>query len=240
MYAERYDNHFLKLQASRDVLADFAKFTVEALQKPGLDKQLTSLQPELQAAYTAYSKGLSGRTSSGGQSQTGTQTEEKAAEAFIQHVKVTDVKLIRPYLVDHVGEESTFYPNKLSGLTQSPKSKRLTRYAAYTEMLTDHEQDSLRAAGAIAQQLLKAYVDATTAGNKSDKTLKDTILNLSPGYQAVAEVLWDVHCAALFVHRKAPKLARAYFAYDKLRSRNVKTKKDSKKSGPNPLDTSAE
>lgn len=225
MYAERYDNHFLKLQASREVLADFTKFTVEALDKPGLDPLLAAQQPALKAAYTAYRNGLTGRTSSGGQSQTGTQTEESAAEAFIKQVKINDTILIRPYLVQHSTEEATFYPNKLGGLTQASKLARLTRYAAYANALTQHEDSGIRAAGATAQQLLTAYHDATTVGNQSDKTLKDTILDLGPGYQAVAEALWEVHCAALFVHRKAPKQARAYFAYDKLPNRGLKPKK---------------
>ncbi|UOQ53285.1 hypothetical protein [Hymenobacter cellulosivorans] len=231
MYAERYDNHFLKLQASREVLTDFAKFTMEALQKPGLDQLLTSLQPSLQAAFTAYSKGVSGRTSGSGQSQTGTQAEETAAAAFSKHVRITDVKLLQPYLVEHSGEETTFYPDKLGGLTQAAKSKRLTRYAAYVEALTEHEDEAIRAAGATARQLLNAYKAATTAGNKSDKALKDTIVDLGPGYQALAEALWEVHCAALFVHRKAPQQARAYFAYDKLPPRRV-AKKPSIKPAP--------
>lgn len=229
MYAERYDNHFLKLQANRDVLAGFAKFTVEALQKPGLDKALTALLPTLAAAYITYSQGLKGRTSGSGQSQSGTQTEEAAATAFVQHVQATDAKLLKPYLFDHQSEKTTFYPHKLSGLTQAPKAKRLTRYAAYVEALTQHKEDSIRAAGATAQQLLTAYTTATTTGNQSDKALKDTIVDLGPGYRVLAEALWDVHCAALFVHRKAPQLARAYFAYDKLPNRNIRPKK---KSGP--------
>ncbi|PJJ54725.1 hypothetical protein [Hymenobacter chitinivorans] len=225
MYAERYDNHFLKLQASREVLAEFAKFTVEALEKPGLDPLLTAQHPALRAAYTAFSKGVSGRTSSSGQSQTGTRTEEEAATDFIKHVKVTDTRLIQPYLLEHASEEATFYPHKLGGLTQAAKAMRLTRYAAYAEALTQHKQESIQAAGATAQRLLEAYTEATTLGNQSDKALLDTIASLAPGFQALAEALWQVHCAALYVHRAAPKQARTYFAYDRLPNRNIKPKK---------------
>lgn len=225
MYEERYDNHFLKLQASRDVVADFARFTVEALQQPGLDKLLTGQLPALQAAYTAFSRGLSGRTSSSGQRQTGTQTEEEAAAAFTRQVQATNAKLLKPYLFDHQSEEATFYPDKLTGLTRSAKAKRLNRYTAYVEALENHGLATIQAAGGQARVLLEAYEAASTTRNKSTQTLNTTIVDLGAHYAALAEALWDVHCAALYVHRQAPLAARIYFAYDKLPNRSPKPKK---------------
>jgi hypothetical protein len=225
MYAERYDNHFLKLQAARDVLADFAKFTVEALRKPGLDKLLAAQLPALQAAYSAFVHSLTERTGSSGQRQTGTQTEEQAATAFIRQVQATNVKLLKPYLFDHQSEAATFYPNKLTGITQAPKFKRLTRFTAYVEALESHAEANLQTAGAEARLLLTAYEAASTARNHSTQALNETIMELTPGYQTLAEALWEVHCAALYVHRKAPLQARTYFAYDKLPNRGVRPKK---------------
>jgi len=227
MYEERYDNHFLNIRASRDVVADFARFTVEAVQAPGTDALLTALLPALQTAAAAFGADLSGRVTSKGQSQTGTQTEEKAATAFTELVQATNKKLLQPRFYDKPTEQVTFYPDKLSGLTQAPKNARLTRYTAYTKALERHEDAAIQAAGAQARLLLNAYITAAATKNKSTKALQDTITSLTPGFEALAGALWAIHCAALYVHRQEPARARTYFAYDKLPSRKAPRKASS-------------
>jgi hypothetical protein len=225
MYEDHYENFFLHIRASRDVLANFTKYTVEALEKPGIDKVLADLAPTLRAEYAKFSKGLSTHTNTSGQRQTGTRTEEEEAEAFIKHVQATHAKLISPYLFDHDSERSTFYPKKLVGLTQCPKPKRIDRYTAYTEVLEAHGLETIRAAGATARGLLDAYEKAGVTRNKSAKALSETVIGLGTGHQSLAALLWQVHCAALHVHYKEPKLARTYFAYDRLPSRSHTVKK---------------
>lgn len=228
MHKDKYENHFLNIQASRELVDDFARFTVEALQAAGTDKLLTALLPPLQAASEAFGTSLSGRTTTKGQRQTGTQTEQTAATAFTTLIQATDKKLLQPRFYDHPSEEASFYPDKLRGLTQAPKNKRLTRYTAYTEALEQHEEAAVRAVGAQARALLNAYETAAASKKQSSKKLQDTITALSPGFEALAAALWDVHCAALYVHRKEPALARNYFAYDTLPPRRAGARRAAK------------
>ncbi|MCR5886638.1 hypothetical protein LRS06_02375 [Hymenobacter sp. J193] len=222
MYEERYDNHFRRLQASRDAFAAFADYTAEALKPAAVAKLLRDERPALLAALTAFRQGLSGRTSGSGQRQSGTQTEDQAFAALKAQVQATDKKLLAPRLYDHPTERPLFYPDKLSGLTQAPKSKRLTRLTAYVEQLETHADAALKAAGAQARLLLTAYTTATAAKHQGAKVLKDTISALGPEALALADALWAVHCTALYVHRQEPAKAATYFDYDTLPQRNAR------------------
>ncbi|MBG8556453.1 hypothetical protein [Hymenobacter guriensis] len=219
MYEERYDNHFRRLQASRDAFAAFADYTAEAL-KPAVAKLLRDERPALLSALTAFRQGLSGRTSGSGQRQSGTQTEDQAFAALKAQVQATDKKLLAPRFYDLPTERALFYPDKLSGLTQAPKSKRLTRYTAYVEQLETHTDAALKAAGQQTRALLAAYTAATAQKNQGAKTIRDTISALGPDAVALADALWNVHCAALYVHRLEPAKAPSYFDYDKLPNRS--------------------
>ncbi|MCB2379949.1 hypothetical protein LGH70_20300 [Hymenobacter sp. BT635] len=220
MYNERYDNHFRRLTASRDTLASFADFTLEALRLAAVPKLLRDERPALEAALDKYRQGLSGRTSGSGQRQSGTQTEDQAFKSFKKLVQATDKKLLQPRFYDHPTEKALFYPDKLSGLTEAPKTKRFTRFTAYVQQLEAHPDAGLQAAGAQAKALLIAYSAATAAKNQGSKIVKDTISALGPDAQSLADALWDVHCTALYVHRREPAKAPTYFAYDKLLKRN--------------------
>lgn len=213
MYDERYDNHFRRLQASRDTLATFADFTLDALLPAGVARLLRDERPALQAALDTFRKGLSGRTTGDGQRQSGTQTENEAFILLKELVRATNQKLLQPRFVDYPAEEALFYPDKLGGLTQAPKTKRLTRFTAYVEQLEGHSEANLQAAGAQTKALLTAYTAATTVKNKGSKAVKDTISALGPDALTLADALWDVHCAALYVHRREPAKAPTYFNY---------------------------
>ncbi|GAA4373605.1 hypothetical protein [Hymenobacter koreensis] len=220
MYEERYDNHFRRLQASRDAFASFADYTLEALRPTAVAKLLRDERPALQAALDAFRGGLTERATGSGQRQSGTQTEDQAFDALKKLVQATDKKLLQPRFYDQPAEQALFYPEKLSGLTQAPKAQRLTRFTAYVERLETHPEATLQAAGQQARALLTAYTAATASKNQGAKAVKDTFSALGPDAQALADALWAVYCAALYVHRQEPGLARAYFAYDRLPNRS--------------------
>lgn len=220
MYEERYDNHFRRIQAARDTFAAFADYTLEALLPAITPKLLRDERPALQAALEKYRQGLSVRSSGSGLRQSGTQTEDQAFAALKAQVQATDKKLLQPRFYDHPAEEALFYPDKLSGLTKAPKAKRLTRYTAYVEQLQAHPDAAIQAAGQQTNVLLQAYTAATAQKNQGAKAVKDTISALGPDALALADALWSVHCAALYVHRQQPQKASAYFAYDKLPNRS--------------------
>jgi len=220
MYDERYDNHFRRLQASRDTFAAFADYTLEALKPAAVAKLLRDERPALQAALDKFRQGLSGRTTGSGQRQSGTQTEDQAFKSLKELVQATDKKLLQPRFYDYPAEKALFYPDKLGGLTQAPKTKRITRFTAYVQQLEAHADASLQAAGAQARALLTAYAAATAVKNQGGKTVKDIISALGPDALALADALWDVHCAALYVHRREPAQAPTYFNYSLLPNPN--------------------
>jgi hypothetical protein len=220
VYDERYDNHFRRIQASRDAFATFADYTLQALQPAGTPKLLRDERNAVQAALEKFRQGLKGRSSGSGQSQRGTQTEDQAFQALKAQVQATDQKLLKPRFYDHPAEQALFYPDKLSGLTQAPKNKRLTRYTAYVEQLETHPDAAIQAAGQQTRTLLQAYTEATAAKNQGTKTIKDTISTLGPDALALADALWAVHCAALYVHRQESQKAPTYFDYGKLPNPN--------------------
>jgi hypothetical protein len=216
---DKYENFFRFLKVGRTAFAKFGDFTATALGATGVDKLISGQLTLLTPALAAFRLNLVNRTATGGKSQAGTATEQTAFIAFKKFIQSTDVKLVQPYLFDNPDKADTYYPSKLSGLTQAPKPKRLERLTAYTLALEASPTDPLKAAGVEARKLLTAYTTALDTKTKGRTGLKDTISDLGPDAVALADALWQVHCAALYVHRATPELARAYFDYAGLPSR---------------------
>lgn len=216
---DKYENIFLHLKTSREVLAKFADFTATAVAAPGVDVFIAGHGAALTAAVGAMRAGLVTRLGQGGSAQTGTSAEEKAFEHFKEFIQMTNTKVLQPYLYDHADEEKTYYPDNLAGLTQAPVKKRGTRLAAYVKALQESADDTVKAQAAAAALLLKKYAKAATTKTKSRTDLNQTISDLGPGERAVAEALWDVHTAACYVHRREPMQARRYFDYASLPNR---------------------
>ena len=222
---DKYENFFLHLKASREGLAKFADFTATAIARPGIDALVAGHGAALTAAVATLRQGLVTRRGQGGNAQTGTSAEGTAFEAFKAFIQLTDAKVLHAYLYDHADERGTYYPDDLGGLTQSPVKERPTRLAAYVKALQESADDTVKAQAAPAAALLKKYTQATTTKTKGRTDLLQTIAALGPGGLAVAEALWDVHAAAVYVHRRAPHEARQYFDYASLPTRKGASKK---------------
>lgn len=178
---DKYENIFLHLKASREVLAKFADFTATAVTAPGVDVFIAGHGAALTAAVGAMRAGLVTRLGQGGSAQTGTSAEEKAFEHFKEFIQMTNTKVLQPYLYDHADEEKTYYPDNLAGLTQAPVKKRGTRLAAYVKALQESADDTVKAQAAAAALLLKKYAKAATTKTKSRTDLNQTISDLGPG-----------------------------------------------------------
>lgn len=229
---DKYENFFAHLKAGRPVLAAFADFTVSVVDTPGVDALIKAQLADLVQARGAFRGGLVARTAGGGASQTGTATEEDAFTDFKAFLTDANTRFVQPYLLDHPDAESTFYPDKLRGLTQAPKGKRLTRLTAYTEALEAAFKPPAKPApaapallpvalGEQARLLLINYAAAAATKTKGRTALADILAAQGPDFEALAEALWNVHTAALFVHRAAPAQARKYFDYAHLPSRTT-------------------
>ena len=234
---DKYENFMLHLGASRPALAKFADFTVAAVAAAGVPPLIAQEGPALQLARDAFRVELVARTGAAGTSQTGTDTEAGAFEVFQTFIQTTDVYTIQPYLLTHTAARATFYPDKLAGLTQAIKKNRLIRLTAYTKAL--EAVPALRlpvpegapagtaavVAGTAARALLTTYEAVANTKTTARATLKDAADDLGPTGTALAEALWETHCAALYVHRQAPHTARKYFDYAHLPHRNARIRK---------------
>ena len=216
---DKYENFFLHLKSSREGLAKFAEFTATAVAAPGVDALIAGTGAALTVAVAALRQGLVARRGQGGSAQTGTSAEQTAYEAFKVFIQATDAKVLRPYFYDHADEHDTYYPDDLTGLTQARVKERPTRLAAYVQALQASADGTVQAQGAAAAALLKKYTKAATTKTKGRTDLRQTIGDLGPGAVAVAEALYDVHTAACYVHRRAPRDARRYFDYASLPNR---------------------
>ncbi len=222
---DKYENFFLNLKASREVLAAFGDFTATAVAAPGVPALVAGEGDGLLAAVAALRADMVARQGQSGGSQTGTSTEQTAFEAFKTFVQATDTKVLKPYLYDHADQRDTYYPDNLDGLTQALVKDRLTRLTAYTEALEKTTDKTVAAQGAPARALLKAYVQALTIKTKARTDLQQTISELGPAALVLAEALYDVHTAACYAHRRQPLLARQYFDYAGLPNRVYPKKK---------------
>lgn len=211
--SDKYENFFLHMKVSKEGFVNFGDFTATALAASGVDALIAGHGPAVAAAVADLRTELVTRKGQGGGSQRGTGAEGTAFKAFKTFVQATDKKVLGGYLYDHADERAAYYPDGLSGLTQAPVKDRLTRLTAYTEALEASEAAALKTQGAPARTLLANYVAATTTKIKARTDLQDTIDDLGPAAIVVAEALWDVHTAACYVHRRAPRQARKYFDY---------------------------
>lgn len=216
---DKYENFFLHLKASREGLAKFAEFTATAVAAPGVDALIANHGAALTAAVAALRQGLVARRGQGGSAQAGTSAEDTAFENFKAFIQATDAKVLKPYLYDHSDEHDTYYPDNLTGLTQAPVKERPTRLAAYVKALQESTDPTVQAQAAPAAALLKKYTKAATTKTKGRTDLRQTITELGPGALAVVEALYDVHTAACYAHRRAPRDARRYFDYASLPNR---------------------
>ncbi|GAB3587387.1 hypothetical protein [Hymenobacter daeguensis] len=222
--SDKYENFFLNLKVSREGLAAFGEFTATAIGAPGVEALIAGHAADLATAVKGLRDDVVARQGQGGSSQTGTTTENTAFAAFKAFIQASDAKVLRPYLFDHAAEEATYYPAKLGGLTQAPVKQRLTRLTAYTEALEAAADKALKALGTQARALLTQYAAASATKTQARAAVQQTIADLGPAAHALAEALWDVHSAAVYVHRRAPEQARQYFDYASLPGRTA-TKK---------------
>ena len=216
---DKYENFFLHLKASREGLAKFADFTATAVAAPGVDALVAGTGAALTAAVAALRQGLVARRGQGGSAQTDTSAEQTAFDVFKEFVQATDTKVLQPYFYDHADQHDTYYPDELAGLTQAPVKERPTRLAAYVKALQESTDPTVQAQAAPAAALLKKYTKAATTKTQGRTDLRQTITELGPGALAVVEALYDVHTAACYVHRRAPRDARRYFDYASLPNR---------------------
>jgi hypothetical protein len=222
---DKYENFYFNLKISRDGLATFGDFTVEAVAAPGVDPLIAGHGPNLKQKVADFRAEVVTRKGRGGSSQTGTSAEQTAFDNFKAFVDETDKTVLVPYLYKHADEHDTYYPDNLAGLTQAPVKERLTRLTAYTKALETAEDATVKALGAPARILLKKYETASTTKTKSRTNLLETIENLGPAAKALAEALWDVDTAARYVHRREPMQARRYFNFASLPNRVYPKKK---------------
>ena len=222
---DKYENFFRNLKVAREALALFAEFTAAAVAKPGVDALVAGHGPTLTAAAAALRADMVLRQGQAGSSQTGTSAEKTAFAAFVAFVQATDKKVLTSYFFDHAAERTTYYPDKLVGLTKAPVKNRLTRLTAYTQALEASSDKTIQAQGAPARALLAAYEAASTAKTLVRTDLQQTIQELGPAAEVVADALWGVHTAAVYAHRFASLEARRYFNYASLPSRTVSAKK---------------
>lgn len=221
---DKYENFFLHLKISPEGLATFGDFTATAVAAPGVDAVVAGHGPALATAVAALRTEVVARRGQGGSSQTSTSTEQTAFDAFKAFISATDAKVLNPYLFDHADERATYYPNKLSGLTQASVKQRLSRLTTYTEALEASPAKAVRDQAAPARALLTAYAQASTTKTKARTGLQAAIGELGPAAVAVAEALWDVDTAARYAHRRAPMQARQYFNYASLPGRTTSKK----------------
>lgn len=216
---DKYENFFLNLKTSRDGLAKFGDFAVAAVAGKDVDAFIKKESPALVAALAAFRTDVVARQGQGGTSQAGTNTEKTAYAAFKKFIVETDRKVLTGYLYDHPDQRDTYYPDNLGGLTQAGITLRLTRLTAYTEALEKSPEPSVLAKGPAARALLTAYAAAASTKTTARATLQDTISTLGPAATTLAEAFWNVHTAALYVHRQNPMQARRYFDYASLPNR---------------------
>lgn len=225
--ADKYENFMPTVLANRTAGAKFADFTVAAVTAPGVDAFIGQHAAALVTARDVFRRELTDRLQASGTSQSGTRTEEEAFADFKTFIQNTDADMLHAWLRRHPDLEATFYPEGLSALSQAPKKHRLTRLTAYTQVLEKYNDDlpnippppgapageQPKRPGPAARALLTAYVNATTKKTGSRTTLRDEREDVTPAGLILAECLWDVHCAALYHHRRRPTEARKYFDY---------------------------
>lgn len=224
-YDDKYENHFLNIEAGRDRFAEFARYTDTALRAPGTDARLAALAEEFGAALAVFDTGLTGRTAGRGTSQSGTRTENTVWTQVKALVNELDVTKVQPTYFTQAAELLAVYPDKLSGLTQAPKALRLARFTAYVEALEARRKALGADGGTRARALLADYTAATAVKQRGRKTVLDSTATLGPDAEALCAALWQVHTTALWVHRAEPRRAAAFFDYALLSAKGGRARK---------------
>lgn len=233
---DKYENFMPAVLANRTAAAKFADFTVSAVTASGVDAFIGQHAAALVTARDHFRRELAERIQASGVSQSGTKTEEEAFTDFKAFIQNTEADMLRSWLRRHTNLEDTFYPEGLSALTQAPKKHRLTRLTAYTQALEQYNDDlpdvppppgapaseKAKRPGPAARALLVAYINASTKKTGSRTALRNEREDVTPAGTILAECLWDVHCAALYHHRRRPAEARKYFDYPGLPHRITK------------------
>lgn len=232
---DKFENFLAALPVGREARAKFADFTVEAVAAPGVDALISGHGTGLKTARNAYRQEIVDRGGAAGTSQAGTVTEEEGFAAFKAFAQLLDAKVLQAHFFDHAADQARIYPQGLRGITQASKKSRFSRLTIYTEALEatpalpvlpvppgSPAGTTPKTPGQTARALLTAYTTATTVKTTSRTVLKDAIEDLTPAGIALGEALWDVHTAALYVHRRTPKEARKYFDYANLPHRVTK------------------
>lgn len=224
-YDDKYDNHFLHIECGRSRFADFATHTLNALAAPGTPAALHALGQGLAKTLQSFQADVVTRTGRDGTTQAHTKDEDDQWDDIRAFITKTDVTLVRPAYFERT-DLSTLYPAKLSGLTASPKPRRLTNFEAYTQALeAAHRAGILPAApGKAARQLLEAYRQVADEKDRGESSTSTLIEALGPQAEAVCWALWDVHCAALAQYSRQPRLAAALFDYSLLPKRKAPAK----------------
>ena len=223
---DKYENFLAALLVGREARAKFGDFTAVAVAAPGVDPLISGHGLGLKTALAAYRQEIVDRGGAAGTSQAGTVTEQEAFDHFKVFAQTLDAKVLQAYFFDHAADQERIYPQGLSGITQAIKKNRFSRLTIYTEALEatpalpvlpvppgSPAGTTPKTPGQNARALLTAYTTATTVKVTGRTVLKDAIADLTPAGIALGEALWDVHCAALYVHRRTPMEARKYFDF---------------------------
>ena len=239
---DKYENFLADLPVGREARAKFADFSVEAVAAPGVDPMISGHGAGLALARDAYRKEIVERYGAGGVSQAGTVTEAAAFAKFKKFIQDLDVDMLQSYFRRNPDEEARLYPTNLAGLTQAIKKNRLTVLTNFTDALQATPAlpklpipagapagTQPQTPGEAADDLLTAYRAAATTRTKGRTSLADAIKDLTPAEIALGEALWDIHTAALYVHRREPQQARKYFDYAHLPHRVTKGSAGGKK-----------
>ena len=216
MYADKYVNHFLFIVAGRGRFATFARFTLNALKRPGTDKALAALVPAFEAQLTKFEGGVTQRVAGAGTTQGNTATEDeqwKAIQAFIHNL---DVETVQPAYHKSAADLKGIYPDKLSGLTQAKLALRLSRFTAYTLALEARYKKIKADPGQAARLLLNDYAEVADLKQGDEKDVSDTITALGADAAALCAGLWSVHTLALYTFQADPGQAANFFDYNLL------------------------
>lgn len=69
IYADKYDNHFLNIECGRKRFTDFATYTLNALEVPGMPALLAALAAPLRTVLASFSDKVVARVGTDGSTQ---------------------------------------------------------------------------------------------------------------------------------------------------------------------------
>jgi len=223
IYDDKYDNHFLNIECGRKRFTDFATYTLNALEVPGMPALLKALAPPLRTVLASFGDKVVDRVGTDGSTKDNTADEDDQWDDIQEFITETDVKVVRPAFFKKPGLNK-IYPNRLRGLTQSKKTDRLTNFEAYVKALEAAEDLLTDAPGKAARKLLVDYRKVAITKDQGESQEATLIELLGPEAEALCWALWDVHCTALQVYARTPAQAAALFDYGGLPRRKSRAK----------------